>query len=306
MIVASIDIGTNTVLLLIADVVKSSGRITPLVNKYRMPRIGNGTKLTGVISKDRIEELLAVLRKYQKIIKEYRCERVIVTGTNAFRIAKNTREIANEIKSEFDFNLQVISGEEEAEYAYYGAISGLSNSSDATIIDIGGSSTEIISGNDGKILSKTSLQLGSVTATEQLLKSIPPTSAEIEKLNQEILNQFSQLNKQILSKNVIAIAGTATTLACMLLGLKNFDEEKVDNSRLSLHDLNKVIEQLSTLKPSEILQRYGSVMEGREDIIFAGAYILLRFMEYIAVENILVSTRGIRYGAIVKHLQNLN
>jgi exopolyphosphatase / guanosine-5'-triphosphate,3'-diphosphate pyrophosphatase len=306
MIVASIDIGTNTVLLLIADVVKSSGRITPLVNKYRMPRIGNGTKLTGVISKDRIEELLAVLRKYQKLIKEYRCERVIVTGTNAFRIAKNTREIANEIKSEFDFNLQVISGEEEAEYAYYGAISGLSNSSDATIIDIGGSSTEIISGNDGKILSKTSLQLGSVTATEQLLKSIPPTSAEIEKLNQEILNQFSQLNKQILSKNVIAIAGTATTLACMLLGLKNFDEEKVDNSRLSLHDLNKVIEQLSTLKPSEILQRYGSVMEGREDIIFAGAYILLRFMEYIAVENILVSTRGIRYGAIVKHLQNLN
>ena len=306
MIVASIDIGTNTVLLLIADIDNSSGKITPLVNKYRMPRIGKGTKQTGLISQDRINALLDVLQEYQNLIREFQCEHVIITGTNAFRIAKNTIEITEEIKREFGFNLQVISGGEEAEFAYYGAVSGLSNYSNSTVIDIGGSSTEIISGCDGKISSKTSLQLGSVTATEQFLKSIPPSETEIENLNQEIQNQFSQLNKQTLSNDVIAIAGTATTLACMQLGLKEFDEEKVDNSSLSLHNLNKMLEQLSKLKPSEILQQYGSVMEGREDIIFAGVYILYRFMEYFGAENILVSTRGIRYGAIVKHLLNLN
>lgn len=305
MIVASIDIGTNTVLLLIADIDNSSGKITPLVNKYRSPRIGKGTKQTGLISPDRINALFEVLHEYQRLIKEHKCENIIVTGTNAFRIAKNTIEITEEIKREFGFNFQVISGEEEAEYAYFGAVSGLNKYSTATVIDIGGSSTEIIYGNGGIISSKASLQLGSVTATEQFLKSIPPSDTEIENLNQEIQNQFSQLNMQTLSNDVIAIAGTATTLACMQLGLKDFDEEKVDKSRLSLHNLEKIIEQLSKLKPSEILKQYGSVMEGREDIIFAGVFILYRFMKYFGVENILVSTRGIRYGAIVKHLQNL-
>lgn len=305
MIVASIDIGTNTVLLLIADVDISSGRITPLVNKYRMPRIGKGTKQSGIISKDRIDALFNVLREYKGVINDYKCKHAIITGTNAFRIAKNTREIADQLEREFGFHLKVISGEEEAECAYYGAISGLNNCSDATVIDIGGSSTEIISGSSEIISSKMSLQLGSVTATEQFLKNMPPTEKETEILDQEILNLFSLIDKQNLSQNVIAIAGTATTLASMQLGLKDYDEEKIDNSRLSLNDLKRIIEQLSKLKPLEILERYGSVMEGRDDIIFAGAFILLRFMEYFGIKNILVSTRGIRYGAIVKQLHYL-
>lgn len=305
MIIASIDIGTNTVLLLIADVDISSGRITPLVNKYRMPRIGRGTKQSGIISQDRIDKLFDVLREYKGIINDYKCEAVIVTGTNAFRISKNTQEIADKIKTEFDFILQVISGEEEAEYAYYGAISGLTNNSEATVIDIGGSSTEIISGRSKIISSKMSLQLGSVTATEQFLKNIPPTEQEIAKLNQEILRLFSLINNQNLSQNVIAIAGTATTLASMQLSLRNYDEEKVDNSILSVSNLKKIVEQLSKLKPSDILERYGPVMQGREDIIFAGTFILFKFMEYFGIKNILVSTRGIRYGAIVKQLHCL-
>ncbi len=186
MIIASIDIGTNTVLLLIAKVDLNSGKITPLKNEYRMPRIGQDTKKTRVISSEKLQQLFAVLDEYDKIIRKFNCEQVLVTGTNAFRMADNTSSITREIKNVFGYDLNVISGEEEAEYAYLGAISGLEDPSISVVIDIGGSSTEIIIGEGSKIISKKSLQLGSVSATEQFLHAFP--SSEIGNRRLEIRN----------------------------------------------------------------------------------------------------------------------
>ncbi len=118
MIIASIDIGTNTVLLLIADVDYSTRRIIPLHDEYRMPRIGYKTKQTGIISSDRLILLNDVLKEYSDIINRFKCDKVILTGTNAFRMASNTAEIIKELKKSFNYDLKVISGEEEAEYAY--------------------------------------------------------------------------------------------------------------------------------------------------------------------------------------------
>ncbi len=303
MIIASIDIGTNTALLLIAKVELNTSKITPLRNEYRMPRIGQGTKKSGVISPERLKLLFGVLSEYDKIIRKYNCEQVIVTGTNAFRMAANTSKIIKTIKNEFCYDLNVISGEHEAEYAYLGAISGLEESTTSAVIDIGGSSTEIIVGEASKIISKRSLQLGSVSATEQFLMHSPPLKSEIENLKFEIHKCFSVINLKEIPKQVIAIAGTATTLACMNLGLKEFDEDEVNNCIITIQDIRKLIVELEYLSPQEILDKYGSVMIGREDIIFAGAYILLQFMESFRIEIIKVSTRGIRYGAIVNYLQ---
>jgi exopolyphosphatase/guanosine-5'-triphosphate,3'-diphosphate pyrophosphatase len=306
MIIASIDIGTNTVLLLIAKVELNSGKITPLKNEYRMPRIGQDTKKTRVISSEKLQQLFAVLDEYDKIIRKFNCEQVLVTGTNAFRMADNTSSITREIKNVFGYDLNVISGEEEAEYAYLGAISGLEDPSISVVIDIGGSSTEIIIGEGSKIISKKSLQLGSVSATEQFLLHSPPLKSEIEDLKSEILKCFSVLDSREIPKQAIAIAGTATTLACMNLGFKEFNEDKVTNTIITFQDLKKLIAELGHLTPLEITDKYGSVMVGREDIIFAGAYILFLFMESLRIENIKVSTRGIRYGAIVYFLNDAN
>jgi exopolyphosphatase / guanosine-5'-triphosphate,3'-diphosphate pyrophosphatase len=305
MTIASVDIGTNTVLLLIAEVDSSTNKIVPLINEYRMPRIGQGTKLSEVISREKLTLLYEVLNEYKSIINRYNCEKIILTGTNAFRLASNTFDVIKEIKKSFDFDLTVISGEEEAEYAYLGTISNLDSTDNLIVIDIGGSSTEIIHGNSYKILSKNSLQLGSVSGTEQFLKSSPPLKTEIENFNREIINQFSAIEKKIASKQVIAIAGTATTIACMKLGLKEFEEDLVDRSPISIQDMKTIIDELSFLKTNEILKKYGSVMTGREDIIFAGAFILFQFMKHFSLEKIKVSTRGIRYGAIVKYLNNM-
>jgi len=303
MIVASIDIGTNTVLLLIAKVELNTGKITAIQNEYRMPRIGQGTKKSGVISSERLKLLYAVLDEYDKIIRKFNCEKVIVTGTNAFRMAGNTSSIIREIKNVFGYELNVISGKEEAEYAYLGAISELEEFSITTVIDIGGSSTEIIVGQGSKIISKSSLQLGSVTATEQFLSHSPPRKSEIENLNSQIQKSFSLIDSKEIPEQVIAIAGTATTLSCMNLEMKEFNETKVNKSLITIQNINRIILELDHLSAAEILDKYGPIMIGREDIIFAGAYILYQFMESFRIENIQVSTRGIRYGAIVNYFR---
>jgi len=306
MTIASIDIGTNTILLLIAEIIEESQKIIPIVNVYRMPRIGQGTKATGRINTGKMTLLLEVLKEYDSIIKNHKCDKVILTGTNAFRMAKNTPEIIEFIKKHFNYDLNVVSGDIEAEFAYLGAVSNLDEFNTSMVIDIGGSSTEIIVGESNKISFKKSLQLGSVSATEQFLVHSPPLKFEIKNLRQEIKRLFSDIDKRIIPEQVVAVAGTATTLACMKLGLFEFKEDLVEKSSISIQDIKCMIEELSSLTPPGILNKNGPVMEGREDIIFAGAFILYQFMQHFGIEIIAVSTRGIRYGAIVKYFTNLN
>lgn len=304
MIVASIDIGTNTVLLLIAEVNKFKAKIIPLINEYRMPRIGQGIKQTGIISSPKLALLYDVLSEYDKIIRKHNCEKIIVSGTNAFRIAENTYDIIREIKNKFNYDLNVISGDEEAEYAYLGAISNTSRSTELAVIDIGGSSTEIIYGKGFNIIFKKSLQLGSVTGTENFLISAPPTESEIMKFKGEIMKLFSTINMKFIPEQIIAIAGTATTLACMKSGLKEFQEDKVDNSIITIQEIEHIIKDLLRLNTAAILDKYGSVMRGREDIIFTGAFILYQFMKFLGIKKVRVSTRGIRFGVIIKYIQS--
>jgi exopolyphosphatase/guanosine-5'-triphosphate,3'-diphosphate pyrophosphatase len=242
------------------------------------------------------------LREFKTIISEYNCDTILVSGTNAFRIATNSTEIIESIRSEFGLNLKIISGVEEAEYAYLGALSAVKERTTVSVIDIGGSSTEIITVKESNILAKVSLQIGSVTATEQYLKTSPPNRSDLENLKGEICGQFSTFDKNSVARRVVAIAGTATTLACMKLGLKEFDENLVDNFTINIIDLKDLVSQISRLSTTEILKNYGAIMEGREDIILAGAIILEQFMMFYEINSVKVSTRGIRYGAIVKHL----
>ncbi|MEJ2105558.1 MAG: hypothetical protein P8X47_13445 [Ignavibacteriaceae bacterium] len=261
MIVASIDIGTNTVLLLIAEV-QTSGKIIPLFNEYRMPRIGKGTEQNGSITQEKINLLIDVLKEYDELIKKYKCEKVLVSGTNI----KDVEE--------------------------------------PLVIDIGGGSTELIFGNKSEILSKKSLPIGSVSATEKFLKDSPPSQKEIDSLKKKLNELLKQITYVKKPTNVIAIAGTATTLSCMNLGLKEFEEDKVEMSTITMEEINKIIEKLTGLTSSKILENYGPVLKGREDIILAGAIILSEIMNLFSIKNVIVSSRGIRYGAIVNYLNN--
>jgi exopolyphosphatase/guanosine-5'-triphosphate,3'-diphosphate pyrophosphatase len=171
MTIASIDIGTNTVLLLIAEVNKKL-QIKSILDEYRIPRIGKGLFPDGQISEDRIKELILVLNEYKELIKTYECQRIIVTATNAMRIATNRNQIVARIKDQFGWDANIVSGKEEASLSFLGAVSGYSGYSTKMVIDIGGGSTEFMESTLKLNLLKVS-QLVWLSAQKNTLRMIP-------------------------------------------------------------------------------------------------------------------------------------
>lgn len=303
MIIASIDIGTNTVLLLIAEVNLTVGTIVSILNEYRMPRIGKGLTPGENISDTKIDELFNVLADYKSLILECKCDKILITATNALRIASNSNEIKKQIKATFDFDVDIISGDQEAEYAFLGALSGSNQTQYSLVIDIGGGSTELIYGNYNNISFKKSFQIGSVSATEKYFMNALPSTDELNIFMNDLIKIFSEIKNKFRPDNVIAVAGTSTTLVCMKNNLKDFDESIVEGSTLSRNDLLILIDIIAKLNPEQIRNKFGSVMKGREDIILAGAIILKSVMELIELNEITVSSRGTRYGAIVNYMR---
>lgn len=303
MTVASIDIGTNTVLLLIAEINPGNQSIVPIKNVYRMPRIGRALKAGEKISETSIEKLIKVLEEYNSIISNRNIDKTIVTATNAFRLASNSKEIVTLVKQKYNLDVEIISGDREAEYAYLGAVSGSVPTGSVLVIDIGGGSTELILGRNDKIEFRKSHQIGSVSATEDFFVHLPPTENEIQLLIKSIHSVLLPVSNSRKPEIAVAVAGTPTTLACMHKNIKEFIESEIEGSHLKFADLNKLIGVIKKLTPEEIKERYGEAMNGREDIILAGAIILSELMQLLKLENVIVSSRGIRYGAIKYYIK---
>jgi exopolyphosphatase/guanosine-5'-triphosphate,3'-diphosphate pyrophosphatase len=299
MIIASIDIGTNTVLLLIAEVDETSFEITPLLNEYNMPRIGRDLKLNENIAVDRIEKLFTILYDYNSIISKYDVDDVLVTATNALRIAANSAEIVERIKKQFSWNVNIISGKTEAEFAFLGAVPVSIKNKSNLVIDIGGGSTELILGKENNIEYRKSFQIGAVSVTENFLKHSPPLDKELSELKFELQTLFEEIKGKLAPDLTYSIAGTPTTLFCMVNEMKNFDDSIVDGGILNYRDIGEIIQESKILIPEEIRRRYGKIMRGREDIILGGSIILLNIMKLLNLTEVIVSSKGIRYGAIV-------
>ncbi len=304
--IASIDIGSNTVLLLIAEYNETTKEMKTILNRYRMPRISKGLKTTGVISDEKIGELFKVLEEYKSIIKDKNCQAVILKATNAMRIAKNSLAIKQAIKEKFNFDVDVVSGEEEARLSFIGASSAVDNKGNKIVIDIGGGSTEIIYGNDKEIIYRKSFEHGAVSLTEKFVDNYPLSDAAVFKINDELDELFSELKKENFETGIcIAVAGTPTTLSCMNLGVKEYSDEIIEGFLLSIDNLDGLIKTLKALLPSQILANYGQVVTGREDVILSGALLLIKLMSILNLEKIIVSSKGIRYGALLDYVSKL-
>ena len=298
--IASIDIGTNTAILLIAEI--KFRRIITLRNEYRVPRIGKGLDSNKHISDIKIKELIQILSEYKDIIKTYNCEVVLATGTNAFRIASNALEIVQTVKDRLGIQIDIVTSLVEAEYSFLGAVSDYNNEdNDCLVIDIGGGSTELISGEKNKIKYINSFQTGVVSGTESFFKHDPPLLSEINNFNNFLSRTFINID---ISQNVkaIAIAGTPTTLACIQKGLNVYNEDDIEGAILKKIDVFGLKEELSHLSSEQIKEKYVKIVSGREDILLAGTIILAKLMELLNLTELIVSTKGIRYGVIVKYM----
>jgi exopolyphosphatase/guanosine-5'-triphosphate,3'-diphosphate pyrophosphatase len=265
--IASIDIGSNTVILLIAEVDKSSKTIKNIFDLQFIPRIGEGLSQTNKISDNKISQLQDILSHYKKIAENYLCSEIIAIGTNAFRMASNSKEIVKLIDESPGLKIKIISGDDEAEYSFIGATYEKLRSSKSLVIDIGGGSTEISVGTNCKITHKKSLPIGVVTLKEKYFFS------STEKFNMsgaedEIMQHLSLINFVGVSiDNAIAIAGTPTTLATIKKNLTSYDEQKVEGDELNVSDLNDFVKELSTLTNLEIKSLYKAVINNREDLL---------------------------------------
>ncbi|HEX9740696.1 MAG TPA: Ppx/GppA phosphatase family protein [Ignavibacteriaceae bacterium] len=303
MTVASIDIGTNTILLLIAEVYPVSNKITALVNLHRIPRIGKGLKKGDPFPEENIKRMFDVMDEYSETIKKYNCDKIIITGTSAFRIALNNNEISEEIKNKYGYELNVITGDEEAKYSYLGAVSGLSDKKKSLVIDIGGGSTEIIYGKGNDIIFSKSFDIGVVSGAEKFFTIDPPSDKQVD--NFAVYSQKTFLELKDYVKDIdtaIAIAGTPTTLAAIKYKLKSFNEELIEGTSLTPEELNTFVSELSKLSSAEVLNKYSQIVKGREDVLLAGTILLREILKMLNIEEVKVSTKGIRYGAIFNWL----
>jgi exopolyphosphatase/guanosine-5'-triphosphate,3'-diphosphate pyrophosphatase len=296
---SSIDLGTNTCLLLVADWQKGSAEPTRVLGDYaKVVRLGQGVDKNRTLHPDAIERTLSCLRTYSDYVKKHggNPSETLCVATSQARDAKNGAEFFQQVEKETGFKFRIISGDEEARMTFVGALLPDMKPESSAVIDIGGGSTEIISSYGGQ-----SVDLGSVRFTERFLKSDPVTDDEFwacqEAIDQGLGPLLSLRERLPQSTALVAVAGTATTLAAWHLGLAHFDAVKIDRLRLSRGDIHRLVEELKWRTIEERTALPG-VDAGRADVLLAGALILWRSMELLGFSELFVSTRGLRYGAL--------
>ena len=294
--IASIDIGSNTVILLIAEI--NGKNLRTIHNDIRIPRLGKGLIPGGNITNDKINQLVTILTEFKTLIDRNNCSKCFAVATNALRIASNGEDIISLIESKIGVRIEIISGNEEANYSFQGAVSNIDIiESDILVIDIGGGSTEIIYGKPDIIIFRRSFSAGVVSGTEEYFKHNPPLQLEIDLFTVHLTRTFKEINFTN-PLHTIAIAGTPTTLACIQKRLNIYNEDEIEGYVLNYEDIRLLKEELSGLSSNQILAKYKEVVYGREDVLLAGTIILLELMNVLKIPKIVVSTRGIRYGVI--------
>jgi exopolyphosphatase / guanosine-5'-triphosphate,3'-diphosphate pyrophosphatase len=300
--IASIDIGTNTALMVIADI-DDAGTIHPIRDVQRFPRLGSDVDRQKRISPPSVDRLLIALHEYVVMARDHGVVEILAAGTSALRDAANRDDVVRRIADETGIAVTILSGHAEAEYTFTGALSGLTVPAGTTgVLDIGGGSTELSIGTPDLLQRTFSLNIGSVRLTERYFPSLPPTKAAFEDAAAFIARNVSEGIEIDTLDSLIGVAGTVTTLAAIDLSMEEFDPRILDNHRLGARTVR---EMLQTYKDYSIegMRNIPQIPSGREDILLAGILILDTYLEHFNIHEIRTSTRGLRYGHILAHLR---
>lgn len=298
---AGIDIGTNTILLLIARV--ENGEIQDVLEDHvRVVRLGQGVDKNRAFHPDAMERGMACFREYRALLDKYPGIEVRAVATSGSRDAKNSGEFFSRVKAETGISIRVISGEEEALMSFRGALSkGGVDERSVAVLDIGGGSTEVVGLNPLGELFRYSFDMGCVRLQERFLKSDPPEEAQVEELRRFVkaeLAEQPEILQALQGKRLIGVAGTATYLAAAAHGLREFIPEKVDGSMLTKRDLHALIGRFRMMNTEQRLG-IGGMDRGRADVIVAGALILEEVLLASGLSEMQASVRGLRYGAVL-------
>jgi exopolyphosphatase / guanosine-5'-triphosphate,3'-diphosphate pyrophosphatase len=296
-----IDIGTNTILCLIAEL-KSDGGFDVIDDLAEITRLGQGVDREGRISSEGEERSLQVLRRYLERCRRLNVEEILAVGTSALRDARNSAEVRARFKEQLGFEVRVISGNEEAAYSFLAVQKGLSLAGqELLVVDVGGGSTEFIRGNAAGVSQAVSINIGTVRLTEQFLHSDPVRKDECEKMIRVIEKELARLPDQWLKDGpaltLVGIAGTFTTLSAVERKLLRYAHAEVHGSRLTLSEVRRQV-ALFQGKTIEERKAIPGLEPRRADVMLAGATLIERIMTAFHSERVIVSDQGVRYGLL--------
>lgn len=302
---AAIDIGTNAILLLVAEL-EGNGTFQLLEDRAEITRLGERVDQTHKIGPDGEERSVQALKSYLARCGELSVDEIVAVGTSALRDARNGGDFKARLKRELGLDLRVLSGEEEAAYSYLAVQRGLALAAkEVLVVDVGGGSTELIWGKGGALHRSMSLNLGSVRLTERFLISDPVRDDECAALTRTLDCEMEpiRVNWRIEGHfhTMVGIAGTFTTLAAIEKGLRQYSHSEVHGSRLSRAEVER---QIRLFKGKTIAGRreIPGLEPKRADAILAGAILIDRIMALFHVDQVTVSDQGIRYGLLHEKL----
>ncbi len=301
--VAAIDLGTNSFLCLIAEV-QDNQIVQVLSDEVQIVRLGQGVNLTQMFHSEALERAKLCLQDFKNTIDLHQPQQILAMATSAARDVKNAEALFR-IGADLGIPIEVIPGNLEAELTFKGALSGFSTTLPAAfpkdqgrraVIDIGGGSTEIISGEPDKALVGHSVNVGAIRLTEQFFPQQPPTPLQLLSARAYLKSILKPSIQLISAQNVselIAVAGTPTELAAAAIG--KFDAQAIDGFKLSQVDLRNWIQKFMQTTSQERIAQF-QISKGRSDIILAGTVILEMILQDLNFPSLTVSTRGVRYG----------
>ena len=296
MTLAAIDIGTNSVKLLVGRV--SGQRVAPLLHRSLITRLGEGLQKTGEISPEAADRTIAALVELRGLAEERKVEQLRAVGTLALRAAKNGRAFVDRCAREAGLDVRILTGEEEARLSFLGA-SGSSTSEQVLGIEIGGGSTQIMVGTRSKLHASWSLGMGAVVLTEQFLRTDPPAAEEMLAMSAGIREHLQNVVARVgQDGELVGIGGTVSAILTLLRKNEGSDPREFHQTSVPFETISALSIHLS-LKTVAERERMG-LEPGRADIITAGAWILTAAMSHLEATSLRASAHGLRHGLLIE------
>lgn len=304
--IGAIDIGTNSMRILIAKT--ENGCIVESFKDLRTTRIGEKVDETGKISEVAMDRNIQGLKEFMHIVKSEGIKELSIIATSAVRDAQNREIFVKRVKQEIDANIDVITGEREAQLGYLGVLRGLKEKvKNILVIDIGGGSTEFILGNQQGIKYLKSINIGCVRMTEKFVRTDPICKEDIENMikniDKSIKTTIDYLSNFEIDK-VIGIGGTVTTIAAVFKKLEVYDKDKIHQCDLSHGNVKSILNSFLSKSLEEKRQIKG-LQPNRADIITAGTIILDRILTSLLIDSIIISEYDNLEGLVFEQLDNI-
>ena len=301
---ASIDIGSNTVRLLILEC-DENWNFHIIASRRVITRLGEGMDIYGKLMDSRISATISALSTFRQDCREHGSPPLHAVATSAVREASNKKEFVNLVQEKTGIEIEIISWEDEARLTIEGVFWKLPHENRKTLtLDIGGGSTEFILSEGKNIVDFCSSSLGVVRLTEKFIHQHPVNNNEYENLSTYLSNELETIKNKLsafVPQVLIGTAGTVTTLAALIGNIYPYDPEKIHGTLLPRQDVEILLQDLKEKSLNERLD-LKSLEPGREDLIIAGTVIVLKTMKTFQCDTLLVSEYSLREGIILKSL----